>query len=53
MQMGFLTVLSLIFIVLKLCGVIAWSWVWALAPFWISLIIALLGLITILYIKSK
>ena len=53
MQMSFLTVLGLIFIVLKLCGVIAWSWVWVLAPFWISLIIALLGLITILRIKSR
>lgn len=53
MQMSFLTVLGLIFIVLKLCGVIVWSWVWVLAPFWISLIIALLGLITILCIKSK
>ena len=53
MQMSFLTALGLIFIVLKLCGVIAWSWVWVLAPFWISLIIALLGLITILCIKSR
>lgn len=37
MQMGFLTVLGLIFIVLKLVGVIAWSWLWVLAPFWIGL----------------
>jgi hypothetical protein len=27
--------LGLIFIVLKLVGVITWSWVWVLAPFWI------------------
>lgn len=30
------TVLGLIFIVLKLCGVIDWSWLWILSPFWIS-----------------
>jgi len=27
--------LQLIFITLKLCGVIEWSWVWVLAPAWI------------------
>ena len=35
--MGFFPLLLLIFITLKLCGVIAWSWVWVLAPFWIPL----------------
>jgi hypothetical protein len=30
--MGFLELLTLIFIVLKLTGVIAWSWFWVLAP---------------------
>ena len=28
-------VLFLIFLVLKLCGVIAWSWWWVTAPLWI------------------
>ena len=27
--------LLIVFIVLKLIGVIAWSWLWVLAPFWI------------------
>lgn len=27
-------ILGLIFIVLKLCGTIDWSWWWVLAPFW-------------------
>ena len=31
------SVLLVAFIVLKLCGVIAWSWVWVLSPLWISL----------------
>lgn len=29
------TVLGIVFVVLKLVGVIDWSWVWVLAPFWI------------------
>ena len=35
------TVLTIIFIVLKLVGVIEWSWVWVLAPLWIGAIISL------------
>lgn len=31
-------ILGLIFITLKLCGVIGWSWLWVLAPFWIPLV---------------
>ena len=34
---GFTGILALIFIVLKLCGVITWSWLWVLAPIWIPL----------------
>jgi len=30
--MNFLSLLTLAFIVLKLCGVIAWSWWWVLSP---------------------
>ena len=38
------TVLFLIFLVLKLCGVITWSWWWVTAPLWggIALILAIL-----------
>lgn len=32
---GFLGVLTLIFIFLKLTGEITWSWWWVLAPIWI------------------
>lgn len=31
--------LFLIFLVLKLCGVIGWSWWWVCAPLWIPLAI--------------
>ena len=33
---GFTGLLTIAFIVLKLCGVIAWSWLWVLSPLWIS-----------------
>ena len=46
---GFTGLLQIVFIVLKLCGVIKWSWVWVLAPLWISfglvLLICLLAVI--------
>jgi hypothetical protein len=32
---GFCGLLTLLFIGLKLCGVIAWSWLWVLSPIWI------------------
>ena len=38
---GIAGVLGIVFIVLKLCDVIAWSWLWVLSPFWIPLSIVL------------
>ncbi|WP_427130349.1 hypothetical protein [Pseudarthrobacter sp. S9] len=34
---SFASVLGIVFIILKLCNVIAWSWWWVLAPFWIPI----------------
>ena len=44
-NIGFLGILTLIFITLKLTGHIDWSWWWVLAPIWIpvALILALLA----------
>jgi hypothetical protein len=39
---GFLGLLTLLFIGLKLTGHIAWSWIWVLSPIWIPISIALL-----------
>lgn len=39
------TILGIIFIVLKLIGLIEWSWVWVLCPFWIGAIIIILSLV--------
>ena len=36
------TVLTLIFLTLKLCKVITWSWWWVFSPLWISVIILLI-----------
>lgn len=33
---GFAEALTLLFIALKLCKVISWSWLWVLSPIWIS-----------------
>lgn len=34
-HLGFSTVLFVVFLVLKLAGLIAWSWWWVTAPLWI------------------
>lgn len=38
---NFTGLLTIAFIVLKLCNVITWSWIWVLSPLWIGLIISL------------
>lgn len=43
--LGLGSVLGVVFIVLKLVGVIDWPWIWVLAPFWISFIIGIVGII--------
>lgn len=52
MKVGFMGLLFLVFLTLKLCGVIAWSWVWVTAPLWIGLAIGLsimlIGLVVLL-----
>lgn len=42
--MSFVGVLTLIFVVLKLVGVINWSWVVVLSPLWIALIIDIVAI---------
>lgn len=44
---GFFTVLTIVFIVLKLTGVIDWSWVWVLSPTWISSAVVLIILLIV------
>ena len=37
MQIGIAGMLGIVFTVLKLVGVINWSWWWVTSPFWIGL----------------
>lgn len=38
---GFGGLLTIAFIVLKLTGVISWSWLWVLSPLWITFLLVL------------
>lgn len=40
-NLGFCELLTIVFIILKLTNVIAWSWWWVLAPIWIPVVILL------------
>ena len=46
-------ILQVAFIVLKLCHVINWKWVWILAPTWISAIIALICIAVYIWLIKK
>jgi len=51
---GFVGLLTIVFIVLKLTNVITWSWVWVLSPIWISTILIIIALIAVfIYIATK
>ena len=50
---SFSGVLTIVFIVLKLCNVIDWSWVWVLSPIWISFIISIILIICVVIIYKK
>ncbi len=49
----FTDLLTIVFIVLKLCGIITWSWWWVLSPLWISAIGWVILLIIALLIGGK
>ena len=53
---GFPGLLAIVFITLKLTHVIAWPWLWVLAPLWIPLalvifFIVVFALATLFYVK--
>lgn len=53
---GFCGLLTIVFIILKLCKVITWSWVWVLSPLWIGALLSLIIIIiyvAILYHADK
>lgn len=52
-SLGFLGLLQIAFIVLRLCKVIKWSWWFVLAPTWGEIIILLLLATITVHIKRK
>lgn len=44
-SISFANLLGVAFIVLKLCHVIEWAWIWILAPIWIPWALVLVALI--------
>ena len=58
MKIGFFGLLTIVFVTLKLIGVIDWSWVWVLSPLWggfMLFFMMVFGLIVfeIYYLKRK
>lgn len=47
---GYGGLLTIVFIVLKLCGVISWKWIWVLAPMWISIAVVFLVAILLFFV---
>ena len=52
-EINFTGLLTLVFIVLKLCGVVTWSWWWVLSPIWISIGVCAMLLIIMFFIVKK
>lgn len=50
---GICGVLTIVFIVLKLVGVINWSWLWVLCPLWINILLTVIMLVIIAIIDDK
>ena len=48
---GFAGLLTLAFIILKLVGVIKWSWLWVLSPIWITTIIVILIIVFLIWLR--
>lgn len=46
---GFLGLLGIVFITLKLCHVITWSWWLVLLPLWVPIVIGIGGLLIVAY----
>lgn len=50
---GFTGLLTIVFIILKLCDVIAWSWWWVLSPLWISAILWVIFMVIALLVEGR
>ena len=46
-DIGFIGMLTIAFIVLKLTNIIAWSWWWVLSPLWIPFVLLIITLLIV------
>ena len=49
----FNSILFIVFLILKLCGVINWNWIWVFSPIWIPVIALLVGFIIYFIIEER
>ena len=52
-SVGIAGTLTIVFIVLKLCGLITWSWWWVLSPLWISEILWTIFVVVVLLVGGR
>jgi hypothetical protein len=45
---GFVELLTILFIALKLTGFVDWPWIWVLSPLWISAAVGILIVVCVL-----
>ena len=50
---GFVGLLTIVFIALKLCGVISWGWIWVLSPLWITAIALVILIVALCIVGWK
>lgn len=50
---NFFEVLGIVFIILRLCGVIGWPWVWVLAPIWVPIGLWLLAVLIAIIVAAR
>ncbi|ASR77248.1 hypothetical protein SEA_AVOCADO_47 [Mycobacterium phage Avocado] len=53
MKIGLAGLLFLVFLVLKLTHVIAWSWLWVTAPLWIGAILFVLAFVFVVVAEVR
>lgn len=51
-SVSFGSLLTLLFIALKLIGVIDWSWLWVLSPLWISFLLVVIFAVIIVALSK-
>lgn len=50
---GFGALLTIAFIILKLCGVITWSWFWVLSPLIFTIVLTLIATLIVLILVVR